>query len=121
MTHEMMQSQIKLLNNDGLKLAYETCCEEYRRRLCEQWGLWYKDTWWIPSDRPREILALQDLEYSLSMSDVIMFVNKEISFMDFEEWWNYNYNISPGIGGYICAYSWFEQGYRPKDYDNTNE
>lgn len=114
MTPTTLCNQIKIANNETLKLAYETCCEEYRRRLCEQWDLWYEDTWWIPSDRIGETLALQDLEYSLSMSDVIMFVNKGISFKDFEEWWNYNYNRT--LEDDVNAYSWFEKGYRPKDY-----
>lgn len=118
MTPTTLCNQIKIANNKTLKLAYETCCEEYRKRLCEMWELWHKDTWWIPTDRTGEILALQDLEYSLSMSDVIMFVNKEISFKDFEEWWNYNDNRTP-VEGYVNAYSWFEKGYRPKDYGRS--
>lgn len=120
MTTDSLKNQISIANNATLKAVYEHCCEEYRRRLCEQWELYYKDSWWIPSDRIGETLALQDCEYSLSMSDVIMFVNKEISFKDFEEWWNYNNEWEDHFEGYVNAYSWFEKGYRPKDYERVD-
>lgn len=114
MTTDTLKTQISIANNATLKTVYEHCCEEYRRRLCEQWDLYYKDSWWIPSDRIGETLALQDCEYFLSMSDVIMFVDMEISYSAFCEWWNYNNEWEDHFEGYVNAYSWFEKGYRPK-------
>lgn len=98
---------------DELKSIYEQCCEEYRRRLNEQWQLDVKDSWWIPTNRIGEVLALCDCEYSLSMGDVRYFVEHETSFEDFEEWRNYIFNNENRP--FINAYSWFELGCRPED------
>lgn len=116
MTHEMMQSQIKLLNNDGLKLAYETCCEEYRRRLCEQWELGLDYSWWV-AGRIGEVLCLNDCEYSMSIDDVRYFVDHNTSYEDFSEYWEYILDCAYKEKPSPNVYSWFEKGYRPKDYE----
>ena len=114
MTHEMMQSQIRLLNNDGLKLAYETCCEEYRKRLCEMWEIDIKDSWWV-GDHIGSVLILQDMEFSMSMDDVRFFVDNGISYDDFIKYWDaimFNEH-------YISPRAWFKQGYRPESDENS--
>ena len=95
-----------------LKGAYKEICNEYRRRLNEQWQLDIKDSWWIPSDRVGVTLALNDLEYSLSMEDVCLMVDLNISYEDFCEWWNHCLS-NPEY--HISAFNWFVNRIRPKD------
>lgn len=109
----MKMKTMTFASTDELKSTYEQCCEEYRRRINEQWQLDIKDSWWIPTNSIGEVLALCDCEYSLSMSDVKYFVEHETSFEDFEEWWNYNLENERQIN----CYSWFELGCRTEDLD----
>lgn len=99
------------MSNAYLAEVYNEVCEEYRRRLCKQWGLDIKQTWWIPSDRVGEILALNDLEFSLGMADVRMFVEQNISYEEFVKWWTYNEENFMLNERQINAYTWFK-GYR---------
>ena len=87
-----------------LRRMYESCCEEYRRRLNEQWQLDIKDSWWIPSDRVGCTLALNDLEYSLGTEDVRLMVDLNVSYEDFNEWWNHCLGDTKY---HINAYNWF--------------
>lgn len=103
-------------HGDNLKATYESCCEEYRRRINEQWSLDIKDSWWIPSDRTGMTLALCDLEYSLSMEDVRLMVDLGISYEAFNEWWNHCVSGDPE-DYHINAYNWFVNGCRPKDFE----
>lgn len=93
------------MTNAYLSEVYNEVCEEYRRRLCKQWDLDIKQTWWIPTDRVGEVLALNDCEFSLGMADVRMFVEQNISYERFIEWWDYTID-----GQGINAYSWFVLG-----------
>lgn len=89
MTHEMIQSQIKLLNNEGLKLAYETCCEEYRRRLCEQWEMPLENATW-------SLTMYEGLLYIdfiggivLDIDQIILLVSNDVKLDDFIRYWDY--------------------------------
>lgn len=104
------------VHSGDLKATYESCCEEYRRRINDQWGLDIKDSWWIPSDRTGMTLALCDLEYSLSMEDVRLMVELGVSYEDFNEWWNHCLSGDPE-DYHINAYNWFVNGCRPKDLE----
>lgn len=95
---------------DILKYGYEQCCEEYRRRLCEMWDLDIHDSWWVPSDRIGDTLVLNDLEITLDMDNVRLFVDNNISYEDFMKWWEYNLTDNP----FICARAWFTMGARPE-------
>lgn len=97
-----------------LKGAYEEICEEYRKRLCDQWELDIRDSWWIPSDRIGMTLALCDLEYSLGMEDVRLMVDLNVSYEDFLEWWNHCLGDTKY---HINAYNYFVNGCRPKDLE----
>lgn len=108
-----MKTMTTFASTDELKSTYEQCCEEYRRRINEQWQLDVKDSWWIPTYRIGEVLALCDCEYSLSMGDVKYFVDHETSFEDFEEWWNLI--IKNDSCPLIDCEDWFERGCRPED------
>lgn len=113
MTTDSIINQIKLQSPKGLAKTYEGICEEYRKRLCDQWDLNVNESYWIPSDRPGTILALCDLEYSLRMEDVRLFVDLCTSYEDFCEYWDYLFKC---VHAYpINAFSWFVNGLRPKD------
>lgn len=105
-------------STDELKSTYEQCCEEYRRRLNEQWQLDIKDSWWVVN-RPGDVLCLNDMEFSLSMDDVRYFVDSYIPYDDFIKWWDYNLKEShkDENARHINVYSWFELGCRPEDLD----
>lgn len=111
MTQESLLAQVSLANNATLKAVYEHCCEEYRRRLCEQWDLDIKDSWWV-GDHIGSVLILQDMEFSMNMDDVRFFVDYSISYDDFIKYWDaimFNEH-------YINPRAWFINGARPKDY-----
>lgn len=118
MTEDSLKFQISQSNNATLKAVYEHCCEEYRRRLCEMWELGLDYSWWVV-DRPGDVLCLNDVEYSLSMDDVRYFVDGNISYSDFAEWWDYNLEESYKGENARCinCYSWFINNARPKDYE----
>lgn len=118
MTTESICYQVRMANNDTLKSVFEHCCEEYRRRLCEQWELGFDFSWWVVN-RPGDVLCLNDMEYSLGMDDVRYFVDNNISYSEFTEWWDYNLEESyKGDGAkHINCYSWFINNARPKDYE----
>lgn len=103
---------IQCLKN--LQALYEMTCEEYRRRICEQWGYDIYYSYWIPTDRVGEVLAINDCMYSLSMDDVRMFVERGTSYEDFSEWWEHIVTNDYGQNPCINAYSWFTLGARPE-------
>lgn len=110
MTINDIKNQLRLQHIENLSLIFDVVCEEYRKRLCSQWNLDFSDSWWIPSDRVGETLALNDMEYSLGMEDIRLFVDLDIKFEDFCEWWNYNLSAQNQVN----SYHWFLKGYRPK-------
>jgi len=115
MTTESIINQIAMQSPQGLSKVYEGICEIYRKRLCEQWDFGVRDSWWIPSDRPGEILAIGDCEFSLSMEDVRLFVDLAVGYEDFKKWWDYAIAALDQGHHPINSYSWFKLGARPKD------
>lgn len=114
MTNEMMQSQIRLLNNDGLKLAYETCCEEYRRRLCEQWEIMPNQTSWHGALLEGCIYIDFIGGIVLDMEQLRLIVENDIKLDDFIHYWDYASRTREGV---INMKNWFINGLRPKDYE----
>lgn len=100
------------LTDDRLHELYKITCEEYRRRINDMWGLDIKDSWW-PGDDVGSTLILSDCEFSLSMSDVVLLVNLDVSYDDFTDWWYYTLEEN---NENVNAYSWFKMGYRPDNY-----
>ena len=115
MTHEMIQSQIKLLNNEGLKLAYETCCEEYRKRLCEQWEIMPSQTSWHGALLEGCIYIDFIGGIVLDMEQLRLIVENSIKLDDFIRYWDYASKTEKGV---INMKNWFINGLRPKDYEN---
>lgn len=107
--------QVEESGDSALKAVYEACCEEYRKRIHQQWGLDIRDSWWVV-DKIGDGLILNDCEYSLDMDDVRYFVDYKTSFEDFVEWWNYVLDESEKEDEelLIGIYSWFVKGNRPK-------
>lgn len=116
MTENSLKTQISIANNATLKAVYEHCCEEYRRRLCEQWEMRYYNSYWV-ADRIGDVLCLNDCEYSISIDDVRYFVDHNTSYENFSEYWEYILDCAYKDKPSPNVYSWFEKGYRPKDYE----
>lgn len=112
--YEELILKTELVGRAPLKQLYEYCCEEYRRRLNAQWNFDIKDSWWV-ADRVGETLALCDLEYSLGMEDVRLFVDNNVSYEDFKEWWNYNLDAFNYANHPISSHSWFVLNCRPEN------
>lgn len=69
-----------------LCLSYEHVCEEYRIRLCKQFGISLSDTYWIV-DRIGGVLDIQSY-YTIDMDELRYIVDSSISFEYFEEWYD---------------------------------
>ncbi len=112
--------QIQEMTDAELKATFESCCEEYRRRLNEQLGFDIKDSWWIPTERIGEVLALCDCEYSLNIENVRILVEAGVSYDEFIEWWEYNLDAINNEQHNINAWTWFVRGFRPNKTHNEN-
>lgn len=113
MTPTTLCNQIKIANNEGLKLAYETCCEEYGKRLCEMWGFDKEYVWWTPTGT-HDFLALNDQEIIIREDEVRLVVDYNIPYKDFMEYYEfqiYHNNHCPS------ARHWLVDGYRPEGYE----
>lgn len=109
MTTESIINQIKLQSSIGIIEVYEGICEEYRRRLCEQWEIDFDESWWV-LDRIGETLVIHRVHlYTLQMEDIRLMIDKNISFDDFLEWWE-NDAMNPEHP--INARCWFVNGLR---------
>lgn len=114
MTEESLKFQISQAPNATLKAVHEQCCEEYRKRLCEQWDMDINDSWWV-GDYIGSVLILQDMEYSLNMDDIRLFVDYSISHNDFIKYWD----AIMFLDYYINPRAWFLNGVRPEDYGRS--
>ena len=117
MTPTTLCNQIKIANNETLKLAYETCCEEYRKRLCEQWEIMQSQTSW-------HVALLEGCIYIdfiggivLDIEQLRLLVENNIKLSDFIRYWDY---ASRTVEGVINMKNWFLKGYRPKDYEKVD-
>lgn len=108
---EVNEIRVDRMGVQYLSEVYNEICEEYRRRLCKQWDLDIKQTWWIPTDRAGETLALNDCEFSIGMADVRLFVERNIPYEEFIKWWDYNVEATESDCIEVNAYTWFN-GYR---------
>lgn len=109
------------LSNREIAELYKDICEQYRRRLCGQWELSLDASWWIPSWTVGGTLALNDCEISLGMEDVRLFVDNNIDYDRFAEWWDYVVECYCGHDTPISAYSWFVNNLRPDDLNKKEK
>lgn len=67
-----------------LHKAYETVCETYKQRLCEQ--LEVTDAYWIRDD----IGGCLDINgyYTIDMQEIVLLVDNNIGFDEFDEWYS---------------------------------
>ena len=84
--HERMNTEYSKLTPLRLSLSYEQVCEEYRLRLCNQFGIDWNDTYWIVG-RVGGVLDIQSY-YAIDMDELRYIVDNSMTFEDFEEWYN---------------------------------
>lgn len=102
-----------------LKKMYESCCEEYRKRLCEAWEIPFKESWWM-ADRVGEGLFLADCWMPLYMQELRYVVENNVTH---EAWMEYCDFVESGINDgnehpRINFYSWFSLNARPEILNN---
>lgn len=116
MTEESLKAQVSISNNVTLKAVYEQCCEEYRRRLCEMWEIWFDNTSWQGGNDSFEHGSLYiDLigGVYLDITQIRFIVDNNISCGAFLSYWDYlsEHKYAPNM------YNWFIKGLRPKGYE----
>lgn len=111
-----MTNELSLITGSQLKNMYESICEEYRRRLCEQWNIPVDESWWH-GDAIGEGLFIADWWMSLSINEIRYVVDNYISEAQWMEYCDfYESEINSGNDHpRISFYSWFVRGCRPKD------
>lgn len=116
MTSESLKFQISQSNNSTLKAVYEHCCEEYRKRLCEQWEILPSQTSWHGALGEGYIYIDFIGGIVLAIDQVRFIVENEIKLCDFLKWWDY------GSKNKFCPTmeNWFLKGYRPKGYEKVD-
>lgn len=85
MTTESIINQIKLQSHLGLPKIYEGVCDEYRKRLCDQWEIPFDETWW-QGDKIGGDLSLSDWWMPLNMEQIRYIVDNCVSE---DEWLEY--------------------------------
>lgn len=80
-----MKKEYNKLSTLRLSLSYEQVCEEYRLRLCNQFGIDWHDTYWI-LDRIGGVLDIQSY-YAIDMDELRYIVDNAMSFEEFDEWY----------------------------------
>lgn len=112
-----IRERIKVLNKDGLKYAYESCCEEYRRRLCEQWDIMPSQTSWSPA-MCEGLLYIDFIGgIVLDIDQIILLVSNDVKLDDFIRYWDYASRTETGV---INMKNWFIKGLRPKGYEKVD-
>ncbi len=114
MTADSVIKQASVKSPEWLAKVYEGICEAYRRRLCEQWNIDIRDTFWV-ADRIGEVLCVNDIEFSMGMEDLRGIVDMAIPYEDYGEFFRYNLNAYNYATHPLNFYSWFVLGARPKD------
>lgn len=116
MTTDSIINQIKLQSPKGLAKTYEGICEEYRKRLCDQWEILFDETWWH-GDKIGEVLFIADWWMSLNMEQIRYIVDNCVSEAEWPEYCDFvELEINNGQERpRINFRSWFELGARPKD------
>ena len=89
-----MKTEYNKLSPLRLSLSYEQVCEEYRLRLCDQFGIDWHDTYWI-LDRIGGVLDIIEY-YVIDMDELRYIVNIDLTkiLKDCPEGWKlYNNEI----------------------------
>lgn len=116
---QTLSNLIEQFKNDELKTVFNLICDEYAKRLCNMYNWYYEDCFWV-ADLRAGTFCSSDMEYSLSLEDIILIVENNLPFEEFLEWWDYNVMITyaqsnhPFSNQYheINMWSWIK-GYRP--------
>ena len=113
MKEKKEKTEYRKLSPLRLSLSYEQVCEEYRLRLCNQFGIDWHDTYWI-LDRIGGVLDIQSY-YAIDMDELRYIVDYSMSFEDFEEWYEQLANMDNA--NRINIRSWL-MGARPELFNN---
>lgn len=116
MTTDIIINQKTIQLHKGLSEAYEGVCEIYRKRLCEQWNVPVKESWWI-ADQIGEGLCIADAPWVLDLPELRYLVDNSISEGAYLEYWAFvEQEINSGHDRpRINFMSWFRFGARSKD------
>ena len=97
----------------SLQAMYEACCEEYRRRLCEMWGMSLDESWWLSGEVGSQ-LFMCDWWLPLDMQELRYVVENNITFDAWMEYCTFVENeIHEKRKPRINFFSWF-MGARPE-------
>lgn len=107
-----MKTEYNKLSTLRLSLSYEQVCEEYRLRLCNQFGIDWNDTYWIVG-RVGGVLDIQSY-YVIDMDELRYIVDNSMTFEDFEELYEQLTNTDENR---INIRSWL-MGARPELFNN---
>lgn len=116
---QTLTNVIAHLKDNDLKTVFNVICDEYARRLCKMYEWHYEDCFWV-ADLRAGTFCSSDIEYSLSLEDVILLVENNLPFEEFQKWWDYNMLINYAQSNHpfnnkynpINLWSWIN-GFRP--------
>lgn len=91
-----IEEDIKNSDNYNLNIIFGWVCDEYARRLCKMYDWYFEDCFWV-ADNKGGTFCTSDIEYSLSMENIKLLVDNNVSFKSFDEWWEYNYRMGMAI------------------------
>lgn len=85
----MHKNNYSLMDIQELDERFNSIADEYAKRLCEMYGWYFEDCFWVVDDRSGTF-CVSDIEYSLSLENIRLLVQKNVPFEEFQEWWDYN-------------------------------
>lgn len=112
MNLEQIKKDLPIQCESNLKALYEMCCEEYRRRLCDQWEMSFDGSFWI-ADIVGEGLSMGDY-WVLDMTEIKYCVENGVTYEAYDEYWEFLMDEAHEGRDHprINFWSWFK-GLRP--------
>ncbi len=86
MKQEELSQEIRTAPPKRLHETYEEVCETYKQRLLEQFDITPDNAFWI-GGIVGELLDV-DCYYTLNMYDIVLIVDNDMTFDDFDEWYD---------------------------------
>lgn len=98
---------LKGFDEQQLKAMLRAVMSEYARRFCEKYG--YQEGWCVADDYVG-VYCTDDIDMSISASDVVFCVDNDVDEGVFKSWWQYV--LESDYSGSINLRSW-AMGVRP--------
>lgn len=92
----IQKNDIEKADNEYLGRIFNWVCDEYAKRLCEKYGWYFEDCFWV-ADLRAGVFCASDMEYSLSLEEVKLLVDNDVPYSKFVKWWDYNYMMHMAI------------------------